>query len=300
MVQFRLPKTGGTQEKVDAVLAALRSHVKLPVTEYQRMLEKEVYTAFGLRLTKADYSVLKKRIRDGKLATLRQIEEAFASVVGTYIDDFDIQKRSKTNLYRQYEEGYLRDLSVQLFVAENKTLRIISDIMKINFDYDVSLLKREIALWNPAEYERNARKFMALFKGDYEQEYMHALMQNPAIQRFVKEGRMFVQFSEGGKLYDIQKYIENRAERMVVDVTRESFLSQIKEQKTDIIRFIRLNPATTPREHSGFEGKRFSLHNRSDIKGVLPISVLEQLPINERVTRDGIFPIGCNHIFEPT
>lgn len=295
-LEKRIKKTGGITARFDIVKNSFDKDVNKLVFNFKKKIEKDLYQKLSTRyLSSQDIDKIMQDV-DFQIAEITEkIRGGVRSISGAYTDVELETEKVKTALNDYFSRDYAKDMAGAMLSVKDQyesALNQIQLVVNTQAKKDFRILTESIKKYENKDLKDNFDSFIKVFKNDYGAQYLDEMMKNPTLSKMIKQedGELFF-YAKNGKRYNLEDYVNQRAEWTTTDITRKTAEQFAKESGTEVYRFQRIKDAKEPREHSVYEGRLFSFTSKEN--DVLDGNTISDFPLG------GQAPYGCGHAYIP-
>lgn len=285
-----IPITSSTdiEDNFNTLLEFYYRLIDREVVGLQRQLQRDIYIAFGRKLTPVQIDKLKNEFIKKRMIAGTSLESELNKMLNEYLTTVPkgLNPAIKNSVLFALTNQQLGDLATDLFNLENTALKYINDIARNERLTDFKFLVRELSHdMNLTDIKKTLESFVNVVKPDYEQRLMSQL------EKHLFQDGDLLYFNLGGKKYRAETYLDSRSKWFTQDLINKGFQSQVLQDNFDVCRFVRTQSVKEPRPHSEHENRLFSLSGLSGSfngEEVRPVSVIDDYtPFDP--------PYGCKH-----
>lgn len=295
-IEENLKKVGGINARFNIIKDSLVKEVNIPIKNYVKKIEKDLYNKLSSRFISGDDIDKIMKDVDFQIAEITEkVRSSVKKISGAYVDVNVEADKVKSALTDYFSRDYTKDVVGVLMSTKDQyeaALNQIQLVVNTQAKKDFKTLTESIKKYENKDLKDNFESFIKVFNNDYGAKYLDEMMKNPTLSKMIKqeEGELFY-YAKNGKRYNLEAYISQRADWATTDITRKTSEEFAKESGIEVYTFERVKDVKEPREHSVFEGKKFSFTAKGD--NILDGSTIADFPLN------GQAPYGCGHAYIP-
>jgi hypothetical protein len=303
-IEENLKKVGGINARFNIIKDSLVKEVNIPIKNYVKKIEKDLYNKLSSRFISGDdIDKIMKNV-DFQIAEITEkVRSSVKKISGAYVDVNVEADKVKSALTDYFSRDYTKDVVGVLMSTKDQyeaALNQIQLVVNTQAKKDFKILTESIKKYENKDLKDNFESFIKVFNNDYGAKYLDEMMKNPTLSKMIKqeEGELFF-YAKNGKRYNLEDYINQRADWTTTDITRKTADQLAKESGAEVFKFERVRnfEVKEPRPlHKTYEGRLFS--NNEEIVAKSGGEILSSKLIDDYEI-GGEAPYGCGHAYIP-
>lgn len=297
-VYARLRKSNGIKSKFKILEEIIDKIINSNIKDYSEYAENMIISNLVKQsFTQTEIKKLKRELNLKLIEKMRKVDEELKKTMSAYNYNIDVTDKHAKALTNYISNSFNSDINVVMQAINtqtNKALSVVNFAVNNIARQDVNLLYKATRGGNLKD---NYKAFLNVFKSDYAQRYIQEIEKNPVLKGMIEQKGDIFKININGRNYDLDKYLKTKAKYQALDVIRSTETIRATEKKSFVYKFIRVEPAKEPRDHSSFEGQYFS-----DDPAIIGTKYKGQVVNSGSTISDfnlgGVPPFGCGHVYQ--